>query len=223
MNTSPLSTAQIILIAAPLVLFASTYAAFRSAKRWFSPQRAYLLGFVFYWVIWCILLPYLLIGTDGLRQMFTPADQPLGAPAIIGLVALVLPAVGAPFFTGTLGRLKAVTPAILVVSILFALVNGTAEEILWRGTYVSVFPGNWIWGWLYPALGFGLWHLSPQVVFPARSGAWKFAVSAIFLGLAFGWVAYSTGSIVWTTVSHILLYCAGLSGFSLLATADSSK
>jgi len=43
-----------------------------------------------------------------------------------------------------------------------------------------------------------------------------FAVIAIFLGLAWGWVARQTGSIRWTVAAHILLDFAGIAGWMFL-------
>ena len=67
-------------------------------------------------------------------------------------------------------------------------------------------------GYLYPAVGFGFWHLAPLSIVPSTmsGGSLYFAIFAVVLGLAFGWVALSTGSIRWTTVSHALLDFAGL-------------
>jgi membrane protease YdiL (CAAX protease family) len=67
---------------------------------------------------------------------------------------------------------------------------------------------------IYPAIGFGLWHLSPQSIFPhtGSGGKFGFAFSAIFLGLAFGWVAMSTGTILWVSVAHVLMDFAGMGG-----------
>ena len=68
------------------------------------------------------------------------------------------------------------------------------------------------------AIWFGLWHLSPQVVHPSDmpGGAIAFALMSIPLGLVWGWVAWTTGSIRWTVVAHILLNFAGLAGRSFV-------
>jgi hypothetical protein len=207
---------QIMLILAPPVLILSTHRVFTTLKRQLPPHRTYLFGFVFYWVVWCILFPWAMLGVTGLSQLFVLTAQPLGEPPLIGLAVLVLPVLAAPFFTGMLRQWGSQRLAVVLVSLLFAAVNGAGEEILWRGVFVSVFPENILWAYIYPAIAFGLWHLSPQVVHPAEGGALKFAFSAIFLGLAYGWVAYSTGSILLTTISHVLLDWTGLPGLDLV-------
>jgi hypothetical protein len=86
------------------------------------------------------------------------------------------------------------------------------EEVLWRGTYVRTFPGNPRLACIYPALGFAVSHLSPELVFPAQGGILPFVASTFFLGLAFGWVAYKTSTARWTAITLSLI---GLLAFGL--------
>jgi len=65
---------------------------------------------------------------------------------------------------------------------------------------------------LYPAVGFALWHLAPQSVFPAENVP-GFILSTLFLGLAYGFIAYSTGSAFWTAISHSLGGILALGGY----------
>jgi hypothetical protein len=75
----------------------------------------------------------------------------------------------------------------ICVSVMRGLVNGSLEEILWRGVYTRKFPGQVLTGYLYPALAFGLWHLS---FFPSDQGSVVFALGVTFLGAGYGWVAW---------------------------------
>lgn len=216
MESIVLTRAQVILLVAPPILVITTYFTYKWLAARLGPERGYLGGFLFYWIVWCFLLSLLTVGPEGLREMFKAPNPTLGKPAWLRLILLLVPVVASVFVTMFPARVKEATSAILVVSALFAIVNGTMEEMLWRGTYVTAFPGNWLWGYLYPSVWFGLWHISPQVVFPSEGGALPFAIMAIFLGLAFGWVAMKSGSIRWPVVAHILLDFAGLAGFSFL-------
>jgi hypothetical protein len=65
---------------------------------------------------------------------------------------------------------------------------------------------------LYPSLGFVLWHLAPQVIFPSES-AILFAVSTFFLALPYGYIAYRTGAAKWTAISRGLSGILALSGY----------
>ncbi len=184
---------------------------------WLGPARGYLAGFLFYWICRCFLLPLLTVGAEGLREMFkTPQPMP-GKPDRLWVFLLVGPPL-VMYITRFPAEAKGASRKIVVYSALFALANGTMEEVLWRGAYITAFPNNWLWAYLYPSLWFGLWHLSPQVVYPSEmpGGAIAFALMSISLGLVWGWVAKTTGSIRWTVVAHILLNFAGLAGRSFV-------
>jgi membrane protease YdiL (CAAX protease family) len=211
----------IILLLLPPVLIATTYVVFQRSARRFGAGRGYLLGFLFYWIVWGLIVPLLLIGPQRLIDLFRDVPNRLGDPAWLGLICLVLPIMGgyAAFFPAAV---RSATTKIVLVSIAQSLVNGVLEEVLWRGMYVSIFPNHWLLGVIYPAIGFGLWHLSPQSIFPhtGSGGKYAFAISAIFLGLAYGWVTATTGAILWVCVSHVLMDFAGLGGGRFFPTIE---
>lgn len=91
-------------------------------------------------------------------------------------------------------------------------VNGLCEEIFWRGLYVRLFPRSPWLAILYPSPGFALWHLAPQVVFPGDNVI-GFVISTLFLGLAYGFIAYRAGSATWTAISHSISGSLALSGY----------
>jgi len=129
------------LLLLPLVLIATTYVVFQySARRWGS-SRGYLLGFLFYWIVWCLIVPLLLIGPQRLIGLFQDVPDRLGDPAWLGLICLVLPVIGGYAFFFPAARRNA-TRSIVLASLVHALINGVLEEVLWRGVYVSIFPGQ---------------------------------------------------------------------------------
>jgi membrane protease YdiL (CAAX protease family) len=99
-------------------------------------------------------------------------------------------------------KVMAAPARLLVVAIPVAIINGICEELLWRGLYVRAFPENPLLGVVYPTVGFALWHISPQLVFPAQTGIWTLVLSTFFLGISYGWISYRTGSIRWNALSH---------------------
>lgn len=208
---------QIVLLAAPPVLLITTYLNYYILAALLGPVHGYLGGFLFYWIVWCGLLPLWVVGPNGLREMFKDTHPRFGKPAWLGLLFLIGPAI-TPFLTIFLPRVMDITPTILLYSILFAITNGTFEEVLWRGTYVTVFPNTWLWSYWYPSIWFGYWHLSPQVVFPSDmpGGPFAFATVSIFMGLVFGWIVKKTGSIRWVTVAHIFTDLMGLAGLAFV-------
>jgi membrane protease YdiL (CAAX protease family) len=111
-------------------------------------------------------------------------------------------------------RFRKATPLVLLSSAALALINAVDEEVLWRGIYARVFPRQMVRGYLYPAVGFALWHLAPQSVHPSRmrGGTWSFLAGAFLIGLGHGWVAWRTGSIRWMVLPHLLTDFLGLGG-----------
>jgi membrane protease YdiL (CAAX protease family) len=63
---------------------------------------------------------------------------------------------------------------------------------------------------LYLAFAFGAWHVIPQSVVPFGGGSAALVLGACFIGLGFGWVAWRTGSIRWTTLAHIITDATGI-------------
>ncbi len=216
--TRTYTSKQIVMLVSPPVLLATTYAAYTLLARWLGPVGGYLVGFLFYWIVWCTLLPLWIVGPRGLRDMFKDTRPRFGKPAWTGVLLLVGPIV-TPFLTMFLPKARELNPLIIIVSLLFAITNGTMEEMLWRGTYIAIFPNSWMWSYWYPSVWFGYWHLSPQVIFPSQmpGGTFAFASMAIFLGLVYGWVVKRTGSIRWVTLSHILTDFMGLAGLVFVA------
>ena len=206
---NPLTLRQYALIALPPVLIFCTAFAFNLFSKRLGKEAGYLLGFLFYWAAWCVSVPWICLGKDRFLSLFVDATPLLSRPnwpaaviwALIILVTLVM--YGQNFIRAPL--------TLILVAIPAATINGICEELLWRGLYVRAFPDN-IWlAILFPALGFALWHLVPLQVFSSGSKL-RFVLSTLFLGLAYGFIAYKTGSAKWTAISHSLNGIFALSG-----------
>ena len=208
---------QLALLAAPPLVFTSMLGTYRGLSRRCGPRRGYFAAFLVYWLGWCLLFPLWVIGPGRLRPVLVAPVEPLGRPPFLGALLLAGPPLGSAL-TGFRARVRRATPLMLLASAGFALVNGAAEELLWRGIYLAEFPRQPLVGYLYPSLGFGAWHLAPQSVRPSHmpGGRWAFAATAVFMGLTYGWVARRTGSIRWTVVSHMVTDFFGLGGVELL-------
>ena len=180
---------QIALVSAPPCLLLTTYLAFRYAAARLGPGRGYLAGFLFYWICWCCLLPLLTVGPEGLREMFQAPQPMFGRPNWLGAFLLVGPPL-VMYLARFPAEVKGASSKIVVYSALFALANGAMEEILWRGAYITAFPANWLWAYLYPSIWFGLWHLAPQAIYPSEmpDGALAFAfTSSCWAWYGAGW------------------------------------
>jgi membrane protease YdiL (CAAX protease family) len=180
---------------------------------WLGPRLGYLAGFALYWIGWCLVFPVLLAGPRRVLVCFRDARPRLGKPFWLGLLALLFPpAVG--FSLAFPAALPTADICVIVTSAGIAVVNGIGEELLWRGLFIDVFPDRPALGYLYPTFGFALWHLAPQIIVPNTrpGGAVSFVIAAGVWGLCYGWVAWRTRSIRWTSLSHILLDFSGLGG-----------
>ena len=206
------------LILAPPLLLATTTAGFQLLTRRFGRRWGYFGGFLFYWLFWCLLFPRWVLGPGRIRWLFQAPPAPLGDPAWQGGLCLSLPLVlgyGYAFPRA----LPEARPGLVLGSAAFAAGNGVCEEILWRGTYQAAFPDNVALNTVYPALGFGLWHMAPQTVVPNRSpgGSVSYVAVASIVGLLWATVVRRTGSIRWTTLAHVLFDFSGLGARSFRA------
>jgi membrane protease YdiL (CAAX protease family) len=193
------------LVVVPAVA-ASMRLAFPALATRLGRRRGYFVAFLCYWLGWCLLVPLWVLGPARLRRLF-PGRRPAGRE---WLALAAPPALG--FVAAFPRQVRRADVATLVGSAALAVVNATAEEVLWRGVYRDAFPDDRRLGLWYPAVGFGLWHVAPQAVFPnpRPGGAASLVAVAGLVGLLYGWVARRTGGIGWTTVSHVLFDFSGL-------------
>lgn len=198
-----------ILLSIPFLLIPSTAFVFASLSKWLGKEKGYLLGFLFYWTIWCLLIPLILLGMQDFLSLF--ADKVPLFSRSNGLVAVLFAFItlvtlfmyGKDFVRAPLTLILAAIPS--------ATINGICEELLWRGLYVKTFPDNFWMAILFPAIGFALWHFVPQQIL-SQGNKFTFILSTFFLGLAYGFIAYKTGSAKWTAISHSLNGILALGG-----------
>jgi len=194
----------------PLLLLPGMGVVFVTSSHWLGADAGYLLGFGFYWLFWCLLVPRALLGkaefASILRDRAPLFNRPNWLAALLWLAVTLIAVLmyAREFLHAPLSMILLAVP--------LAALNGFCEEILWRGLYVRLFPRNPWLGILYPSLGFALWHLAPQVIFPAENVI-GFVVSTFFLALSYGCIAWRTGSAKWTAISHSLSGILALSGY----------
>ena len=200
---------QYALLALPIILISTAILVFKGFSNKLGKEAGYLLGFLFYWTVWCVFVPMIYLGKDRFLSLFVDKAPLLSRPnwlaavlwTLITLVTLVM-----------YGKSFIQTPLTLIlVAIPAAVINGICEELLWRGLYVRAFPSNFWLAVILPAIGFALWHLVPLQIF-SNGNKLAFVLSTFFLGLAYGFIAYKTGSAKWTAISHSLNGILALSG-----------
>jgi membrane protease YdiL (CAAX protease family) len=189
---------QWIAILALPVLVLTMLGIYQAAARWWGRRRAWYVGFWIYWPVWCLFFPWRLLGWQKLRQVVGPRKLNMW-----GWLLLLLPAMltllGRFFVKYDQKTERWETPALVAM----AFVNGLLEEVLWRGVYLAFFPGNVLWGVAWPTLWFALWHLAPGSVSGSMPAGMLMAGAAGF-GTCWSWLAFKTGTIRWSVLSHTL-------------------
>ncbi len=196
-------------LAAPVAIPVVMAAVFKVAGDRLGAHAGYLAGFGVYWGA-CAVLSVGILGRHRVAGLFGGSRHRFGRSAAVGAAALLLWPVAGAVATRLVPELGGATPVILATAVGVAVVNAACEEVLWRGVYISLWPTNPWLGWVWPAVGFGAWHLAPQVIHPSSLGPVAYVVAATALGLSWGWVAWRSGSLRWVAVSHVLTDGSGI-------------
>jgi hypothetical protein len=154
------------------------------------------------------------VGLEGFKKMFAPSAKNLGK---MGWLLLALPVIIYPVYL--LPEIwHELTITVVLLSLPVALVNGTLEELLWRGTYVTAFPGKLFPGYLFPSIAFGVWHVAPYAVIPefSAAGAVMVTLGGTLFGLCWGWAAWKCGSIRLPVLSHVLANFLAMGAISFI-------
>ena len=75
---------QIALLVTPFALLASTRIAFRLFGRMLGPRWGYLCGFLSYWAIWCLALPWWVLGKQGIQALLVEGLSSLRSARMVG-------------------------------------------------------------------------------------------------------------------------------------------
>jgi hypothetical protein len=181
------------VVGAPCVTL-TMYPLYQALGAWLGPSAAWRTGFLFYWVIWCVGFPVVTLGPRRILALFGPAAM----SPLRWLLVTLPPAVA---LAGSL--LTGPQDPDPYAQITLAAINGTMEEVLWRGVFPATFPSSRWLAVVWPSIWFGIWHLAPGALsMPGRS--WMLAAGAFALGLALGEAAHGSRSIRWTVASHVL-------------------
>jgi hypothetical protein len=196
---------RLVVLLTPVAVPVSMAAVFAALRRRLSPRTAYNTGFVIYWAGWCFAVPVLVLGPRRALRVLASGRRPSRGEALV----LLLPVVGG-LTTECLPRRRLVDRRVLVTMIGSAAVNATAEELLWRGMFLEVFPEDPVRGSLWPLAGFSLWHVAPQIVLPSRHGRWRFIAGAAVVGTASALVSWRTRGLRWVLLPHIATDACGV-------------
>jgi membrane protease YdiL (CAAX protease family) len=96
------------------------------------------------------------------------------------------------------------TALLLVVGV--ALINGSTEEMFWRGAFVAAFPRSLQLAYVYPAVLFTVLHFAFLFVpgIDYTGGPLALIGGAAAMGLGWGWVVWRTGDLRSVMAAHVL-------------------
>ncbi len=204
-------TKRVFIYLLPFVLLGTCFYAFHFLSKYFDLKTAYLLGFVFYWMFWCLTIPLILLGKASFLSLFKTPQPIFGINKIRNILLLTVPLV----FVYCYEFPKALAYAntiIFVYSLGLSIINGLAEEILWRGTFLKMMGNNSKYYVTFSSFGFAIWHLAPLSIYGNHNpgGEFSFITVSFVLGVLYSLVVKDNKSILLTIVSHILFDFSGL-------------
>jgi membrane protease YdiL (CAAX protease family) len=200
-----LRTETFLMYLFPPLLIVFNYLSFQFFVNVSGNKNGYLQGMIFYWLVWCIV-PFLLFVSKGNRKLLFKIKHISWWQIVILIVPVILVFFFGPFKT----RIGISSPLIISLSLLYAVVNASSEEVLWRGLYYDHHQGNFFNAVIVPSFWFGIWHYVPLSVQSSSIGNFYFILGAMGLGLCWGIVTWYTRSIFWSIISHILIEFTGL-------------
>ncbi len=188
-----------VYILLPILLTIITSIIFHFASLILGIDWGYLTGFMFYYLIWCILIPLIITGKSFLS--FFKDGHSLLKMKNWWIIILFLSTLAAPVFMYFIPKLPEAVPAIIILAAPLSIIHGICEELFWRGLYIKQFPDSIIWSVIIPSVMFSLWHIAPQ--FSIRSEhPFIFIISTVPLGLTYAITAYATKSAKWPAIGH---------------------
>jgi membrane protease YdiL (CAAX protease family) len=196
---------RLVVLLTPAAVPVSMAAVFAGLNRRLPPRTAYNAGFAVYWLGWCTAVPLAVLGPRRALRVLSTGRRPTGGEA----AALVLPVVGG-LVTELVPRRRQVNRRVLAATAGTAVLNATAEELLWRGMFLEAFPDDPVRGALWPLAGFSLWHLAPQIVLPSRHGRAAFVLGAAIVGAASALVSWRSRGLRWVLLPHMATDACGV-------------
>ena len=202
-----------LLLVSSLILLPFTFLLFQLTTSFLGPKWGYIVGFLGYWS-YCLLTAWIVSGADWnyFKDMWNQEQRGKYTKWIA--LAAFIPALGTFFvsFLPNAARLTLSTGALLLF---MAVLNGSIEELYWRGLYLLEYPENTGIGFILSWLLFGAWHISlwfaRGVIY--KDGFLALVGGAYALGLIWTWVARSNGNLRAVVPAHIL---ANLFAFTAL-------
>lgn len=201
------------LIAISPVLVISMIIVCFYSTRLLGKATGYILTNILYWFAFCIpSAVYITKGnTKELIKMYQ-SNFPIAKKNMIiyGIVSGI--PVLATCVVSFIPTIKVAPVAAILLALIYAVFNGSIEELFWRGLFNKVFNTP-LFAFFYPLLMFSCWHIALAVGqgMVYTGGSLVLIGGASFMGVLWGVVAYRTKSIKYTTIAHVLTNCFAFS------------
>ncbi len=166
----------------------------------------YVTGFCIYWFLFCLPVSVYCSGDfRRLREIYRQKSDITARMKTIYYFIALIPCI-ATFFAVFKNIAPIAGLQVLNLALVFGMINGTLEEMFWRGIFNKIFNDHLIWAYLYPSLFFGIWHialfLANGIVY--QGGGSTLVGGSLFMGCLWGLVAYKTKSVKLVTAAHII-------------------
>lgn len=183
---------------APFGVLVLGHLAARTAVRLPSQRWSWLVPALMYWSLLAGLTAWAAPVGSLNRWLQAPAGHWAWPALALGIGVAHL-----PFLLMNFGVLK--QRSAIIAWLLFALVNGTLEEVFWRGLLLGA-AHSWS-PWAAVLTISALFAINHPATFGPVSAPLRHPVTvvgALTMGIAWSWVYLSTGSLIWPIAGHIL-------------------
>ena len=127
----------------PIALFATTWPAFNLFGRYYGSKTAYFLGFTFYCLVWCLLIPLVFMASHAVRSLLQINIVSFHNSKFINLICLLIPLI-LPYLYAFSKGLKIATFNIFILSLALALIIVPLEELPSTASLNSKFNPQWL-------------------------------------------------------------------------------
>lgn len=183
------------------LIFPITFLIFSFTIKQLGLQLGYWVSSIIYWmIIFSFSLYYL--GFRGIINLYMANKS---RTQLWGLIAFI-PVFGT-FFVSFIPSFPQLRTSLMILTISTGIINGTCEELFWRGlTLKTEFKNKYV-VIIASVIGFGLWHLTLATIsgLKFQGGIGALVGGALFMGILWQFVATKTNNIFFVTLAHILV------------------
>jgi hypothetical protein len=202
---------RLLIISSVLVLPFNLF-IFGIASANLGARGGFFSGCIFYWMY--VSLFVLLLNKDDFHyfKKIVSSDAEIHYSRLFKTAAF-LPAVGA-FWVAFFPNIKSLTLKTGLVILVVSIVNGTLEEIYWRGLYLRKYRENLYALLIVSPLLFALMHLSFLAIrgMTYQGGAFALIGGALLMGLLWSYVSFKLNTIRHCIAGHIVVNIFAFTG-----------